>query len=97
MYQIGITTNPELRLKSHQRIGWSIVELRGPLDGHHIQDLETAVLRSLKKRKALFASQMGGDPFDGWTEAWGKDSLSVASISKILDWVYEDEIPQQDC
>ena len=47
MYQIGITTNPELRLKSHQRIGWSIVELRGPLDGHHIQGFVSAVLRGL--------------------------------------------------
>jgi len=93
MYQIGITTNPVLRLKSHERLGWTLVELRGPLDGHHIQALETAVLRSLKKRKALFASQMGGDPFDGWTEAWEKNSLSVASISKILDWLYEDESP----
>ena len=91
MLQIGITTQPKVRLESHGRLDWSLIELRGPLDGHHIQDMETAALRSLKKRKAIFANDVGGQVFDGWTEAWIKSSLTVTSIKQILDWVYEDE------
>ena len=91
MLQIGITTQPKVRLESHARLNWRLIELRGPLDGHHIQEMETAALRSLKKRKAIFANDAGGQVFDGWTEAWTKASLNVISIKQILDWVYEDE------
>jgi hypothetical protein len=91
MLQIGITTQPKVRLESHGRLDWRLIELRGPLDGHHIQDMETAALRSLKKRKAIFANDAGEQVFDGWTEAWIKSSLTVTSIKQILDWVYEDE------
>jgi hypothetical protein len=91
MLQIGITTQPKVRLESHGRLGWRLLELRGPLEGHHIQELETAALRSLKKRKATFANNAAGQVFDGWTEAWTKKSLNVTSIKQILDWVYEDE------
>jgi hypothetical protein len=91
MLQIGITTQPKVRLESHARLNWRLIELRGPLDGHHIQEMETAALRSLKKRKAIFANNAGGQVFDGWTEAWTKASLNVSSMKQILDWVYEDE------
>jgi hypothetical protein len=91
MLQIGITTQPKVRLESHGRLGWRLVELRGPLEGHHIQELETSALRSLRKRNANFASSAGGEAFDGWTEAWTKESLNATSIGQILDWVYEDE------
>jgi hypothetical protein len=91
MNQIGITNNPELRLKSHERLGWRLIEIRGPLSGHHIQDLETAALKALRQRGALLANKAGGAPFDGWTEAWMTSSVDVNSISQILDWVYEDE------
>ena len=91
MLQIGITTQPTVRLESHGRLEWRLIELRGPLDGHHIQELETRALRSLKKRSAIFANNAGGQAFDGWTEAWTKASLNVTSIRQILDWVYADE------
>jgi hypothetical protein len=90
MLQIGITAQPEIRLASHRRIGWQLLDLRGPLEGHHIQELETAALKSLKRRNAVFANQSGGPPFDGWTEAWIKGSLPVTSIRELLDLVYED-------
>lgn len=92
MYQIGITNNPDLRLKSHNRLGWELIEIRGPLDGHYVQELETSALRSIKRRQALFASKAGGSPFDGWTEAWLRSSLPLATISQLLEWIYEDEI-----
>ena len=91
MLQIGITTQPNIRLASHGRIGWRLIELRGPLEGHHIQELENSLLKSLKQRGATFANHLGGEIFDGWTEAWTKDSLAVTSFKQLLDWVYEDE------
>ena len=91
MLQIGKTTQPQVRLESHGRLGWHLIELRGPLEGHHIQELETLALRSLKERGAKFANYAGVPAFDGWTEAWTKESLNVTSIKQILDWVYEDD------
>jgi hypothetical protein len=91
MFQIGITNIPEDRLGRHARRGWEVIELRGPMDGHLAQQLETSCLHSLEKRGAILGHKAGIDKFDGYTEAWTKASLNVTSIKQILDWVYEDE------
>jgi hypothetical protein len=91
MLQIGITNYPNDRLKSHKRGGWEIIELRGPMDGHLTQKIETDCLDALEKRGAILGHKAGIDKFDGYSEAWTKTSLNVASIKQILDWVYEDE------
>jgi|688.fasta_scaffold208594_1 hypothetical protein len=91
LFQIGITGHLKDRLKYHAKIGWSPVEVRGPMEGLLAQDLETAILKSLKKRNATFANQTDRLQFGGWTEAWTKDSLQVTSIKQLLGWVYEDE------
>jgi hypothetical protein len=91
MFQIGITNFPEDRLGDHKRSGWEVIELRGPMDGHLTQQLETSCLRTLEKRGAILGHKAGIDKFDGYTEAWTKKSLNVTSIKQILDWVYEDE------
>jgi hypothetical protein len=91
MFQIGITNNPEDRLGRHARRGWEVIELRGPMDGHLTQQLETLCLHAIEKRGAILGHKAGIEKFDGYTEAWTKASLPVASIKEILDWVYEDE------
>ena len=91
MFQIGITNIPEDRLGRHGRRGWEVVELRGPMDGHLTQQLETSCLHALEKRGAVLGHKAGIDKFDGYSEAWTKSSLNVTSIKQILDWVYEDE------
>ena len=91
MFQIGITNFPEDRLGDHTRRGWEVIELRGPMDGHLTQQLETSSLRALEKRGAILGHKAGIDKFDGYSEAWTKASLNVTSIKQILDWVYEDE------
>ena len=91
MFQIGITNNPDDRLGRHSRSGWEVIELRGPMDGHLTQNLETDCLHALERRGAILGHNAGIDKFDGYTEAWTKKSLNVTSIKQILDWVYEDE------
>ena len=94
MFQIGITNFPDDRLGDHKRRGWEVVELRGPMDGHLTQKLETDCLHALEKRGAILGHKAEIEKFDGYTEAWTKKSLNVTSIKQILDWVYEDEAEQ---
>jgi hypothetical protein len=91
MFQIGITNNPEDRLGRHARKQWAVMEIRGPMDGHLTQKIETDCLHALEKRGAILGHKAGIDKFDGYSEAWTKASLNVTSIKQILDWVYEDE------
>jgi len=91
MLQIGITNSPENRLRSHGYLGWEPLELRGPMDGHLTQSLETDCLHALEKRGAILGHKAGIDKFDGYSEAWTKASLPVTSIKQLLEWVYEDE------
>ena len=95
MFQIGITNFPDDRLGDHKRRGWEVIELRGPMDGHLTQKLETDCLQALEKRGAILGHKAGIEKFDGYTEAWTKKSLNVTSIKQILDWVYEDETQQK--
>jgi hypothetical protein len=91
MWQIGITNNPERRLHEHYKNGWDLREIRGPMDGHYTRQLELDCLHALEKRGAVLGHKAGVEKFDGYTEAWTKESLKVTSIKQILDWVYEDE------
>ena len=43
MAQIGITNDPDKRLGQHKKLGWEVLELRGPMDGHLTQQWETAI------------------------------------------------------
>ena len=91
MFQIGITNNVDQRVSRHASSGWEVVEIRGPMDGHLTQKLETDCLHALEKRGAILGHKAGIEKFDGYTEAWTKKSLNVTSIKQILDWVYENE------
>lgn len=96
MFQIGISNQPEVRLKKHARSDWTTIELRGPMDGFLTQQLETSCLHALEKRGAILGHKAGIDKFDGYSEAWTKVSLNVTSIKQILDWVYKDESTNRD-
>ena len=91
MFQIGITNYPDKRLDKHGRSGWEVIELRGPMDGHLTQNLETNCLHALEKRGAILGHKAGIEKFDGYSEAWTKASLNVTSIKQMLDWMYEDD------
>jgi hypothetical protein len=93
MQQIGITNQPENRLTDHRRLGWDVLEVRGPMEGHLANSLETAILRSLRRRGVQFANSIGGKRFDGWSEAWQTSAFEAADLKQLLDFVYEDETP----
>jgi hypothetical protein len=91
MFQIGITNFPDDRLARHKGIGWTVLEIRGAMDGSLTRDLETAILQSLKRRGAVFANKADGRKFDGWSESWLKSSVTVSGLKELMDFVHEDE------
>ena len=91
MLQIGITNVPENRLRSHRRLGWEVLELRGPMDGHLTQQWETAMLRMLKANGADLSNSSISGKFDGYSEAWSKTKFSVSSLQEMMRLVEEGE------
>ena len=85
IYQIGITNYPEKRLKSHKNNGFELLELRGPMEGHTAQELETALLRYLKSQEAELSPEYVVGKFDGYTESWTMDSYKVNNLKELID------------
>ena len=84
MLQIGITNVPDDRLNDHRKLGWEVVEVRGPMDGHLTQQWETAILRMLKARGADLSNAKIAGKFDGYSEAWSKSTFEVKSIKELM-------------
>jgi len=84
MYQIGITNYPDSRLKGHRKLGWKLLEMRGPMDGHLTQQWETAILRMLKVKGADLSNENIAGKFDGYSEAWSKSTFEVKSIKELM-------------
>lgn len=93
MLQIGISNVPEKRLGTHARNGWELLEVRGPMVGDLARNLETAMLRAIRTRGGVLANTLGIERFDGWSEAWTKQSLTVIGLKQLLEWVYDDGDP----
>lgn len=85
MFQIGITNDPQSRLASHMRIGWDLLEIRGPMDGQLTQEWETGILRMLRNSGADLSNKSIAGKFDGYTEAWSKSKFSASSIRQLMD------------
>jgi hypothetical protein len=90
-FQIGITNKLEDRISDHRRKGFELIEVRGPMKGYLAKDIETAMLRTLNKRGAIFANKIHKLEFSGWSETWTEASLSISNIGQLMDWVYEDD------
>lgn len=84
MQQIGITNQPKIRLGTHKRLGWELLELRGPMDGHLTQQWETAILRMLKTKGADLSNDKIVGKFDGYSEAWSKATFEVRTIKELM-------------
>ena len=91
MFQIGITNIPKDRIRDHERLGWEVVELRGPMDGHLTQQWETAILRMLKAKGADLSNSKIAGKFDGYSEAWSKSTFEVKSIKELMELTEEFE------
>jgi len=90
MYQIGITNSPDNRLNDHQKNGWTVKEIRGPMDGYVTQQWETAILQMLKSKGADLSNSNIAGKFDGYSEAWSKSTFDAKSIKGLMrlteDW-----------
>jgi hypothetical protein len=84
MLQIGISNFPDDRLKKHKKLGWKLLELRGPMDGHLTQQWETAILRMLKAKGADLSNAKIAGRFDGYSEAWSKSTFEIKSIKELM-------------
>ena len=84
MLQIGITNVPDDRLNDHRKLGWEVVEVRGPMDGHLTQQWETAILRMLKAKGADLSNAKIAGKFDGYSEAWSKSTFEAKSIKELM-------------
>jgi hypothetical protein len=91
MFQVGITNNPDRRLGQHKKLGWEVLELRGPMDGHLTQQWETAILRMLKAKGADLSNAEIAGKFDGYSEAWSKSTFEVNSIKELMRMTEEFE------
>jgi len=94
MFQIGITNVPEDRLKTHKRLGWEVIELRGPMDGYLTQQWETSILRMLKAKGADLSNSKIAGKFDGYSEAWSKSTFEAKSIKELMRLTEEFEEPK---
>jgi hypothetical protein len=93
MLQIGITNYPKKRLATHQKLGWEIIELRGPLMGDIARSWETAILRALKKSGASFTAENERGKFTGFSESWIKTSYPVTRLRDLMSLVEGLETP----
>jgi hypothetical protein len=87
MLQIGITNVPDDRLLTHKRLGWEVLELRGPMDGDLARQWETDILRMLRKKSAVVGSTDIAGKFTGYTESWIKNSFPVSSLKELMEIV----------
>jgi hypothetical protein len=87
MFQIGITNFPEQRLKKHKKLGWKLIELRGPMDGLIAREWETSILRMLRRQGADLGNQTVAGGFDGFTESWSSVSWPAESLKELMDSV----------
>ena len=84
MLQIGITNTPDHRLNDHKKLGWEILEIRGPMDGHLTQEWETAILRMLKAKGADLGNADIAGKYSGYSEAWSKSIFEAKSIKELM-------------
>ena len=91
LLQVGISNVPRKRVGQHQAAGWSIIEVRGPMDGAHAYAWEQSILRALRRRGAALAPSNISGKFTGYTEAWVAESYPARSLNELMDLVRDDE------
>ena len=94
LLQIGITNTPDHRINDHKKLGWEILEIRGPMDGHSTQEWETAILRMLRAKGADLGNASIAGKYSGYSEAWSKSTFEVKSIKELMRQTEEYEAEQ---
>jgi hypothetical protein len=89
MLQIGITNKPKQRLSKHFRLGWELIEIRGPMDGHLTREWETDCLRFIRANGIELGPISNAGKFDGYSESWKIEQFHPDSISTLFNMVRE--------
>jgi 5-carboxymethyl-2-hydroxymuconate isomerase len=93
MLQIGITNNPAIRERQHRRDGWSLVDIRGPMDGVLTRALERDILRFLKDELNVTLSTSRRSQYEGTPgrrgEAWLVGQYQPESLSDLVNATIE--------
>jgi DNA-directed RNA polymerase subunit RPC12/RpoP len=87
LFQVGITNSPKSRFARHQRHGWRLIQTIGPMDGLLCRNWERSILEYLESKGARMLKNEKMEPFDGYTEAWFKNSFQVSSLSDLMEQV----------
>ena len=72
--QLGITNELDVRRKTHERNGWTLLEHTGPASGQKVLDIENAFKKWLKNEIGLMK---------GTTENWSTTSMEVQSLAEL--------------
>lgn len=91
MLQIGITNDPKSRIASHERQGWTLLDVRGPMDGHLTRDWETNSLRYLRSLGVTLGPANIAGKFDGYSESWIISEFRFHSISELFSLIKDSQ------
>lgn len=83
LLQIGITNVPDQRLAAHQKLGWEVVEVQGPMKGELARTWETDILKFIRSKNVGLANTSVAGKFDGFSESWSRDLLPIRSIRQL--------------
>ena len=72
--QLGITNELDVRRKTHERNGWTLLEHTEPASGQKVFDTEKAIKKWLKKEIGLM---------EGTTENWSTTKMEVQSLAEL--------------
>jgi plastocyanin len=84
MYQVGISNVLEDRLKTHTRLGWEVIDIRGPLEGDVTYHWEQSIIKAIKESGAIFNAERTIGKFTGYSESWNKSTFPVKSIKELM-------------
>ena len=72
--QLGISNVLSVRLRTHEKNGWTLLEHTEPAPGQKVLDTETLLKKWLKKEIGVI---------EGTTENWSTTSMEVQSLAEL--------------
>ena len=84
LLQVGISNTPERRLTAHQRRGWVVLDVRGPMEGLLARAWEQDILEALRDIGADVGTDAIAGKFDGYTESWRRETYPVKRLSELF-------------
>jgi hypothetical protein len=87
LHKVGITNEPEVRLATHKRLGFTAIDIEGPMSGDLALAWETSILQELRNAGVGIPSKALRNAFSGWSECWSESQLRVMKIRELRDRV----------